>query len=190
MRSPVADLLAEAGQAFREGKIDWYLFGAQAAILYGVARLTADVDVTVRLPSGQSALALTAALESHGFAARVTDPAFVTRTSVIPFLHRSTSLPLDIVLAGPGLEDRFFERAAVREIEGVPVRVASAEDIVVMKILASRPKDIDDVIAVLSAQGGALDAAYVTDTLKLLEDALAQDDLLPAFRRALERARL
>ncbi len=28
---------------------DWYLFGAQAVIAYGVPRLSADVDVTLRL---------------------------------------------------------------------------------------------------------------------------------------------
>jgi len=52
MRSPVADLLADAATALSEGGVPWYLFEAQAAILHGAARLTADVDVTVRLPSG------------------------------------------------------------------------------------------------------------------------------------------
>jgi len=29
--------------------VDWYIFGAQAALIWGRPRLTSDVDVTVRL---------------------------------------------------------------------------------------------------------------------------------------------
>jgi hypothetical protein len=50
MPSPVGELLADLAAAFQQRRVDWYLFGAQAAILHGAARLTADVDVTVRLP--------------------------------------------------------------------------------------------------------------------------------------------
>ena len=103
----------------------------------------------------------------------------------MPFIHRVTSLPLDVVLSGPGLEERFFARTEGRDIEGVRTRVASAEDIVVMKTLAGRPKDVEDVIAILAACGAGLDLRYIRDTLQLLESALAQSDLAPAFERAL-----
>ena len=45
----VADLLVDLQGAFDAIGVRWFLFGAQAAILYGVARLSADVDVTVDL---------------------------------------------------------------------------------------------------------------------------------------------
>lgn len=189
MPSPVVDLLADLAEALDGLQVRWYLFGAQAAILHGAVRLTADVDVTIQLPASISQPAFVSALESHGLRARIMDPAFIERTRVIPLVHLKTRLPLDIVLAGPGLEDQFFARAQLREIEGVPVRVASAEDVVVMKVLAGRPKDLDDVVAIIAAQSAALDLAYVRDTLSLLERALAQSDLCPAFEDALARAR-
>ena len=49
VRSPVGDLFADLGRAFEALDISWYLFGAQAAIVYGVAPQTADV--TVRAPA-------------------------------------------------------------------------------------------------------------------------------------------
>jgi hypothetical protein len=58
MSSPVADLLRDLSRAFAEFGVPWYLFGAQAALLYGAARLTADVDVTVRLSEGISTEAM------------------------------------------------------------------------------------------------------------------------------------
>jgi hypothetical protein len=42
------ELLADLSQVLaRWGR--WYLFGAQAVVLHGVPRLSADVDVTLRL---------------------------------------------------------------------------------------------------------------------------------------------
>lgn len=63
MRSPVLDLFVDLGAALDTAGIAWYLFGAQAAILHGAARLTADVDVTVRLPAAMSNEGLARVLE-------------------------------------------------------------------------------------------------------------------------------
>jgi hypothetical protein len=188
MSSSVVDLLADLAAALDGGEVPWYLFGAQAAILHGVNRLTGDVDVTVQLPPRLSTAALVGLILGRGFRSRIPDPAFIERTRVIPFVHLKTGMPLDVVLAGPGLEEQFFTRVEVREIEGVRVHVASAEDIVVMKLLAGRPKDVDDVVWILDANP-ALDLGYVRDTLAMLEQALAQRDLLSALDAALARIR-
>lgn len=189
MRSPVVDLLADVASALDTAGVPWYLFGAQAAILHGAVRLTADVDVTVRLPDSMSNEALAQTLEQHRFHRRVHDAAFIERTRVIPFVHLPTAFPMDVVLAGPGLEDRFFDRVVIRHIDDVRVRVASAEDLIVMKVLAGRPKDLEDVEAIVAAYGDRLDEATIRTTLELLQQALAQADLVPAFERAAVRAR-
>src|SRR5262245_29086513 len=128
MRSPVVELLADLATALDEAGVAWYLFGAQAAILHGAARLTADVDVTVRWPEKQANETLVEQLEHHRFRRRIADVAFTERTRVIPLLHEPTGLPLDVVLAGPGLEDQFFDRVQRREVEGVAIRLVSPED--------------------------------------------------------------
>jgi hypothetical protein len=187
MPSPVVDLLADLGGALGALEVPWFLFGAQAAILHGAARLTADVDVTVRLPDSVPPDLLIETLQNDRFRARLTDAAFIARSRVLPLVHLPTGLPLDIVIAGPGLEDQFFARVVEREIDHVRVPLASPEDVVVMKVLAGRPKDDEDVVAIVTAQGAALDLAYVRETLATLEAALAQSDLLPALDRALAR---
>lgn len=187
MPSPFVDLLRALGRAFDAVGAGWYLFGAQAALLYGVARFTADVDVTVHLGS-QDPKALVKVLSKAGFEMRVSGEDFIERTRVLPVLHTATGIPVDIVLAGPGIEELFLGRAEAHEIEGVRVPVARAEDIVVMKVLADRPKDIEDVIAILAAHPDELDLGLVRSTLSLLEEALGQSDLLPVLERAIERA--
>jgi hypothetical protein len=184
---PVLLLLADFQQACAELGVGWYLFGAQAALLYGSPRLTADADLTVQLGKLPT-VALVQALAQHGFDLRITDPAFVRTTRVLPVLHRSSSFPADVVLGGPGLEEAFLGRAVVRDVHGLKVPVASAEDLVVMKVLAGRRKDEDDIVAVLSAQRVKLDLALIRGTLRDLSEALAQDDLLPSFERLLLEA--
>lgn len=117
------------------------------------------------------------------FEPRFGDSHFLEHTRVIPVAHTATGIPVDLVLGGPGLEEAFAARAQRRIVEGVDLPVASAEDIVVMKILATRPKDLEDVAAVLSAQHASFDATYTRHTLVVLEQALGQSDLLPVFDR-------
>ncbi len=192
MQSPQTapgELLAALAAACSELGARWYLFGAQAAMVWGRPRLTADIDVTVRQdPEDPERLVRT--LEARGFALRVSDAdQFVQRSRVLPFLHVASGLPVDIVLAGPGLEDLFLSRARLVTMGAVTVPVISPEDLIATKILAGRPKDVEDVRGILRERLPDLDIGLVRSTLALLEDALAQSDLLPAFERELARLR-
>ncbi len=69
--------------AFSELELRWYVFGARAAIAYGVVRATDDIDVTVD-PAEHSAAAIARALASQGFVLEFADPAFVAQTRVLP----------------------------------------------------------------------------------------------------------
>jgi hypothetical protein len=187
LQTAVADLLAALAAAFSELRAPWYLFGAQAAMVWGRPRLTADIDVTVRLdPEDPERLVRT--LEARGFSLRAGDAEeFIHRTRVFPFLHVPSGLPLDLVLAGPGLEDLFLSRARPVTMGGIVVPVISPEDLIATKILAGRPKDIEDVRGILRERRSDLDIELVRSTLALLEEALTQSDLLPVFERELTR---
>lgn len=164
----------------------WYVFGAQAVIVYGVPRLSADVDVTLALePDTPDAFARE--MHAAGFTLRVADPDFVRRTRVMPFVHEATGMPLDVVLAGSGLEDEFLGRAVTTDLGTISVPVIDAADLLVAKLLAGRPKDIEDARALWRLHGSELDAARVRRMLSQLEEALSQSDLVPAFEGLVHR---
>lgn len=179
------ELLAAAASVLtRWGR--WYVFGAQAVIAYGVPRLSADVDVTVQLmPDEPERFARD--MDAAGFSLRVTDPDFVRRTRVMPFVHRATAMPLDVVLAGSGLEDEFLDRARNIDIGGTVVPLIDPEDLIIAKVLAARPKDLDDASSLWRLRGHELDAARIRRTLLLLEEALSQSDLVTAFESVVQR---
>ncbi len=188
MPSPAspAELLSDLAVALNAVDAQWYVFGAQATLVWGRPRLTTDVDVTVRcrIPTDD----LVRALDTHGFSLRIdVADTFVRTTRVLPVEHRTSGLALDVVLAGPGLEDTFLERAVPIDVAGTVVPFISAEDLIVTKLLAGRQKDMEDVRGVLSERGSSLDLSRIRTTLDLLEDALGQSDLRPAFDTELAR---
>jgi len=158
----------------------WYLFGAQAVIAHGFPRLSADVDVTLELsPDDPDSFARD--MTNAGFSLRVTDSDFVRRTRVMPFVHRATAMPLDIVLAGSGLEDEFLSRAQATNLHGTPVPLIDFSDLIIAKVLAGRPKDLADAAGLWQLRGHTADADRIRAVLRLLEEALNQSDLIPVF---------
>ena len=189
MRSPVGELLATFAVVTDQLGVPWYLFGAQAALLYGAARLTADVDVTVDLGERPTGI-LVDALVAAGFALRVSDvDDFVARTRVVPLVHTASGIPIDVVLAGPGPEAAFLACARATDVGGASVPVASPEDLIAMKVLAARAKDVDDARAIIAAQHDRLDLVRLRETVRLLESALDQTDLTPLLEELLARPR-
>jgi hypothetical protein len=151
--------------------------------------LTADVDVTARAPDGVATASWLPIVEASGFERRFTDPHFIEQSRVVPLVHQGTGLPVDIVLAGPGLEDEFLARAVRRAIDDVTVPVVEVSDLVILKVLAARPKDADDLTSLLAIQRADIDDLRIRHVLTLLEQALGQSDLVVAFEAALSRSR-
>ncbi|MEM7481613.1 MAG: DUF6036 family nucleotidyltransferase [Acidobacteriota bacterium] len=185
--SQPAEVLAALAQAFASEGVRWYVFGAQAVMAYGRPRLTTDIDVTVELELDQVP-ALAARLESHGFSPQTPDFAqLAERTRVLPLAHEETGFPIDLVVAGPGLEHQFLDHAKRLDLGGVTVPVIDAPDLITAKILAGRPQDLEDIRGILLEQGPALDLHRTKETLRLLEAALDRGDLLSELERLLAR---
>lgn len=166
----------------------WYLFGAQAVVAYGVPRLSADVDVTLRLtPDAPERFSLE--MREAGFQLRVEDPEFVRRTRVLPFVHVSSGMPVDVVLAGSGLEDEFLARARLLDVQGTKVPTIDPGDLIIAKVLAGRPKDIEDARGLWRIRNRELDAQRIESVLRSLEEALGQSDLVTAFEAIRSRSR-
>ncbi len=183
----VAALLADLARGLSSLKLRWYVFGAQAAVAHGSTRLTADVDITIDL-GGRSTSEVIKALRKHGFRPQIPDPKFIETTRVIPLVHAKSRMPVDLVLAGPGLEDLFFQRSVELRVGRRKIPFASLEDLLAMKVLSGRVKDLDDVETLLAVRRGDVDVAVVRKTLRDAEALLAQSDLLPLFENLLGRA--
>lgn len=180
-RSPLAHVLADLDAALARVGARWYLFGARAAQLRGARRATVDVDVTV-FDTADSEQLLSAM--RRRFALRVPDAAgFLAATRVLPLVHTATSIPVDAVLGGPGLEEYFLSRASAIEHGGVSVLVPCAQDLVVMKVLAARDHDIGDAVEMIAFDPGAVDFEAMRELLDDIGRSIGDAGMLEAFAR-------
>lgn len=182
--SALGETLRALAEVFDGEGLRWYVFGAQAIAVRAAPRATQDVDVTLEVERSHLAK-LVSALEKRGVVHRYPDIAneLLNSGAVLPMRHRS-AMEVDVVLAGPGLEMLALDRAERIEVDGISVPVASATDLVVMKVLAGRGKDRDDIRSLLAA--GDVDIDEARDLLAQLEAALGQADLLPILDEALD----
>jgi hypothetical protein len=112
---------------------------------------------------------------------RIADPSFAVETRIYPITHQPTGWSFDLVLAGPGLEQRFLDEVRIVGAGRHRIPVIAPEHLVALKILAGRPKDLEDVRGMLRIV--ELDHAGIESTLAELESMLDQRDLLPIYAR-------
>ena len=133
------------------------LIGGLAVSLRGQPRMTVDVDLVV-LATVEEALQLVHELDSTCFA-----PLFpgveevVTKSFILPLRHRSTGIRVDLAIGVSGFEQQAVTRATPVAIGDTQIPVVSIEDLLVMKALAGRPQDDQDILGLVATQRNAID---------------------------------
>ena len=160
----VTGLLAALTSELDRRGLNFMLIGGQAVLLHGLPRFTADVDVTLAV--GPAALPeLRASCQALGLApvtpASESVEAFVRRTFVLPARHAATGVRVDFIFSTTGYEAKAVARAKRIPLGGVLVPFATAEDLLIHKLFAGRPRDFEDAEGIARRQAGVLDWTYL-----------------------------
>ena len=162
-RGELSVRLAGAGRALNASGLPWALVGGMAVVVRARLRPTEDVDLLVEV--GPATLPpLLALLEREGFAGDDAEMRTLMEGGLVQLWgppDRRTGIGLDLLFADDALSREVLRRATPVEIDGVPIPVASPEDLILMKLDANRPTDLDDVIALRDAFDASLDRAYL-----------------------------
>ena len=183
----LVEALLRAQTALRAAGIDSAAIGALALSVWGRARATSDVDLKVLLSRDRASDLLEAL---PGYQTLVDEPAQVLQTLGFVFLRDPGGCRVDLLLADVGFDEEAVRRAIEVEIlPGQRARVCTPEDLVIYKLISTRPRDQEDAESVVLRQGAALDATYVEGWLRELELALDDSTLLENFQRMRRLAR-
>lgn len=163
-------LLARLAQALDAADISYMVIGGQAVLLYGAPRLTQDVDVTLGVAPDRLADVL-GVIEAVGLRPLVEPDPFVSETLVLPCEDETTGVRIDLVFSFEGYERTAMQRVRSVEVHGTPVRFTSVEDLIIQKLIAGRPRDLEDVRGILIRQPEA-DLDYVRQWLGEFDSAL------------------
>ncbi len=189
MRTPeVAELLGAIAKSLEPLGVRWYVFGAQAVIAAGHVRQTADIDITVEdiaVDTLRRALRV-AGFELRSDVAEIDD--LIEHHRILPLRHRS-GFNLDVVRAGPGLEGEMLDRAIRRRVGRRKIPFVDTNDLVVLKILAAREKDLEDIRSLLRTNSPEIDVSLVRARLKEVGGLLDDSTLVGTFDWVLSSAR-
>jgi predicted nucleotidyltransferase len=154
-------LIAGLSRELSARGIRFMLIGGQAVLVHGEPRLTQDVDVTLGIGPDD----LTPVLEvcqALGLRPLPDNPeAFVRRTFVLPVLDEGVAVRVDLIFSTTPYERQAISRSVPVEIAGVNVPFAAAEDLVLHKLFAGRPRDVEDARGVVRRKGAELDWPYL-----------------------------
>lgn len=139
------------------------LIGGQAVLLHGEPRLTQDVDVTLGLGPGSLGTVLDVCADADLAPLPMDVDSFVERTFVLPAADASTGIRVDFIFSTTPYEAQAIDRAVSVAVGGGKVPFATAEDLIIHKIFAGRPRDLEDAAGVIRRKGAHLDWEYVHD---------------------------
>ena len=138
--------------------------GIKVVVIGGIARgnwaqprNTDDVDVLVDTDQLQPFIDAAAQVGLVTVPSEIMALALAEMTRLRLPEHPSGPVHLDVIAACHPFYRRVIERSTQVTMGALTFRVASAEDIILLKLLADRPQDRVDVAAIVDAQRGALD---------------------------------
>lgn len=175
-------------KALNQTDSPWMVIGGVAIIARGVRRMTTDIDAVVRGDS-VSVPALLRVLAKQEIEPRIDDvEAFASRSLVLLLRHAPTGVDLDVSLGWTGFEHEALAERTDGMFGEVQAPMARAEDLVVFKAMAARPKDIDDAAALLLMHRD-IDLARVRSRLAELAAMADEPALVDGLERVIALAR-
>ncbi|MBK6599138.1 MAG: nucleotidyltransferase [Proteobacteria bacterium] len=79
-------------------------------------------------------------------------------------------------------------KSVVHDVGGVRIRLPRVEDLLVMKAIAGRPKDLEDIRGLLAAHS-SVDVVEARGSIREFAIASSMPDMLDEFDKLVERAR-
>jgi len=157
--------------------------GGRGVILGGVAtgflgkpRFTVDVDAMV-LSSINDIPQLLLFAKEEGIEPRIENAdSFARKNRVLLLRHNSSRVNIDISLGILPFEKETGERSIIKNIGSLAIRLPTPEDLIIMKAVAHRPKDLQDIQEIANAHPN-LDLVRIDKWVNSFADALEQPDL-------------
>jgi predicted nucleotidyltransferase len=184
--APLLAALRDLISWFENADIRGAIIGGVAASLLGRPRVTRDVDALAVLDEEQWEKFLGAGAK-FGFVPRRQDAlAFAQSTRVLLVRHDASGIDVDIVFAALPFEKDAVARAKSLSLGGLRIPLVTPEDLIIMKAVARRPRDIADIEALLETHP-ALNLRTVRRWVREFSAALGMPDILRDLESILKR---
>jgi hypothetical protein len=180
--------LADLMKWLDDTKMPSMIIGGVAASVLGQPRLTQDIDALATLPEADWANAVSTAA-AHGILPRIENPLdFARRSRVLLMRHAASAINIDLTFGRLSFEQTAIDNSEIHEIGGLRVRLPRVEDLLIMKAIARRPKDLQDIEGLLAAHPEA-DVLAVRQWVREFATAMSMSDMLDDFDKVVARSK-
>lgn len=184
----VLEALIEATTFLENRGVPYAVIGGLAVQYWGEPRATRDVDIVVMVSGDRQEGFLSDALQQ--FRPRISDALAFARRNRVLLVSAVDGTPIDITLGILGYEEEVMRRAVNVAFPNLrPVRLISAEDLIIHKCVAGRPRDVEDVERILLRQRLDVDLRYIRRWLRAFAPVVDQHDPLVVFESAVRKTR-
>ena len=163
-------LISEAASLqnfLEEHELDFFFMGGIVVGVWGEPRLTQDIDLTVFTDLQNESEFISLFLTSYS--PKFSDPEEFALTNRVLPLWTSTGIGINVTLGGLRDISEALKRSTYQQFsETVSLKVCSADDLIIFKTVAARPRDWIDVESVIIRQN-TLDWDYIEETLTGLD---------------------
>jgi hypothetical protein len=177
-------LMRDFVSLFDQLGVPYAVMGGMAVRAYGIPRPTHDLDFTIILSRDRLQQLFEAAASAGYSIPPEYDAGWVDQVGGMPLVRArlylaDKAIDVDIFLAESRFQRELMDRRRKESVDGQTVWLVSPEDLILLKLIARRPRDLIDVADVFFMQG-ELDKEYmrrwanVLGVTELLEKALAE----------------
>jgi len=161
-REPSSELLRALERlvgVLNERKTNYALIGGLGVAVRGPVRATRDIDMVLSVPQIELPRLLES-LTEHGFRVDLYDAIRMwNEAHLLEFAFGP--IRVDWIKAVLPAFQRILGRARWEDVGGAKIRVADAEGLLLLKLVAFRPRDQEDIRGVLAANPGSLDLDWL-----------------------------
>jgi predicted nucleotidyltransferase len=159
--------LVDLTRLFDRLGLTYAVMGGLAVRAYGIPRATYDIDFTVaidrdRLPE------LFQSVEALGYVVpEAYARGWLDQVAAMPLIKfrlpiERDNIDIDVFLAESAFQHELLARRRREDVDGVVMYLVSPEDLILLKLVAGRPRDLADVYDVLFIQA-ELDGTYLRE---------------------------
>jgi len=166
-------------KVLKDAKIPYMITGGLAANYYGCPRATYDLDLVVELDEASAETLIKLASQAR-FRLHEKEVLVLTKVGNRFVMESWEKYRIDFWLVKTAFDREIFERRRRAMVFGMQVWISTPEDLILQKLRSARPRDLEDVQAILVRRSGKLDEGYLRqkaaelDLTRILEEQVRQ----------------
>lgn len=174
-------LIIKITKALDKFNIPYMIIGGQAVLFYGEPRFTRDIDITlgIDVTDLDKFLKIISGLKFKPMIKNVRS--FVSDTMVLPVNDTPSGIRIDFIFSNSEFEKEAIKRVKQIKYNGTTIKIASLEDVIIHKMVAGRPRDIEDIVAML-LKNTEYDSKYILSWLRKF-DLMLDKNLTTQFKK-------